>query len=653
MNQKVPPTGQLGSLDVSGFTPGTYSLRIVAIDQAGRTRDSWSNTSTRIRIDVISNIPQASLPDATYPTNNQLNVAINAPIIIHFPVKLNPNTVTPTSIQVQANGKFIAGTVQYNDFSQSVIFSPTTTLDPSSVHIVSISPEIQNIFGTPLGQNYIFQFKTTTYLPTLLTEVYPPSKQMDAGTKTPIIVAGVSPSAPFSSSMEIQPIVKTPIPTYTYKSYNASNYSAKYTNITTLLDKMIYIVTLKPTMLDQGYYSWYFVTEDNVLPAITGVDPVPNGLLALAGTVSAFFNKSMNGNSFTTNSFYIEDMAVPGIKIRGNIDYLLNEKKVLFTPTKPFMQGKTYRARLTTDLKDFGGKALAQTTNWIFTTPPPIASPSTVNPLNGSVSNIIKNMEIVARLTSGVDPETVNSSTFRVWASNGLQVAGNFDKNTNSILRFLPQGYLSQNTWYTCAISTNVIATNDTHLNTEYRWSFKTLPPIAASELVLSPEENSTNISLSASFQVIFPVALESGTVNAATFKAHYVTAGMTNTIPLDVFNPSNSTARLVPKILLPQDTEIQVFITSAVKTILGTSLATDHAWSFRTVSSMPGTVLLSPTNNSTNISLVSSIEATFLTNLNSTTINEQTFYVLWGNTNLVPGIRIYDNSLKKSSLPP
>ncbi len=368
---KVTPYNLLGEWDTSSLASGIYSLRIVAYDMAGKMRDSWSNSSYRIRVEVVNPDAQASVIDYTYPVTNQENVALNSPVIIHFSDKLNPNTVTPDSIKVYDGENYISGLIKYNDFAQSLIFVPDSNLTAYKDYIVLVSSDLQNVYGIPMGKEYSFKFKTTSYFPEKISSVYPASGTPDVGLSIPIKIYysdGTLSSSEFTNGMESIQIVNTNNITFQFAGYSNTSLMAKYTNATTLIDKMIYIVTLKPSILDKGYYTYYFVTEDTTTPIVdfTHTSPGQNdSFVDVNGKITIGFNKSMNDNTFSSDTICLLNGTS---KVNCKITYSEADKEAYLTPIDALHQDTVYTVFVSKEVKDFGGKNLAQDYQWSFRT---------------------------------------------------------------------------------------------------------------------------------------------------------------------------------------------------------------------------------------------------------------------------------------------
>ncbi len=370
-NNKVPPYNLLGHWDSRSLENGVYSLKIVTYDLAGKMRDSWSNINSQIRVEVVNPLPEASTIDYTYPATNQENIALNSPIIIHFSDKLNPNTITPDSIKVFDGENYIAGLIKYNDFSQSLIFIPENNLNGWKDYIVSVSADIQNIYGIPMGKEFSFKFKTTSYLPEKISSVYPSPGTPDVNLTSPLKIYysdGTLSDSNFTNGINIISIVNSNSLNFHFAGFSNTTIMAKYTNNKVLNDKMLYIVTLTPTILDKGYYTWYFITEDITDPIVdfSHTSPLPDSTFVdINSRITIGFNKSMNDNTFSSETMYL---SYNGTKVNCKITYSEADKEAYLTPLDPLQENTLYTVYISKNIKDFGGKNLIKDYQWNFKT---------------------------------------------------------------------------------------------------------------------------------------------------------------------------------------------------------------------------------------------------------------------------------------------
>ncbi|MDD5066705.1 MAG: FG-GAP-like repeat-containing protein, partial [bacterium] len=368
---KVPPFEQLGTLNTASLANGTYSLRITANDTTAKTRDSWSNVNNRVRIQVVNVPAAASSVNNTYPTNNQQDVALNTPVIVRFSDKLNPNTVTPSSIRLYDGVDYVSGLIHYNDFNQCLIFTPDNNLSGNRDYVAFVSSELQNIYGIPMGRENTFKFRTTVYYPDKVSSVYPAATQPDVELDPDIRIRysdGTLSGSSFSNGMEIRPVMRTPVPDYSFAGYSNSGFIAEYTNTTGYLDNTVYIVTLKPQILDKGYYTWYFVTRDTIQCVVDTENSSPGPdetFVDLNKKIAVRFNKSMNYNMLTTGYVYLLKGAD---KVNCKVTYSEADREAYITPIEPLEQFTLYTIFVSGEICDFGGMELGRDYQWSFRT---------------------------------------------------------------------------------------------------------------------------------------------------------------------------------------------------------------------------------------------------------------------------------------------
>ncbi|MBI4872920.1 MAG: Ig-like domain-containing protein [Candidatus Riflebacteria bacterium] len=108
---------------------------------------------------IESTPPKLTDSNPTVPANDQRNVAPNTTITFNFNERLDPNTVNPSTFTVTRGGNAIAGTVRLSPSGQSVIFTPSTTIqaDPNPV-VATATTGIRDLGGTAVATSISISF---------------------------------------------------------------------------------------------------------------------------------------------------------------------------------------------------------------------------------------------------------------------------------------------------------------------------------------------------------------------------------------------------------------------------------------------------------------------------------------------------------------
>jgi uncharacterized repeat protein (TIGR01451 family) len=79
-----------------------------------------------------------------------------------FDRAMQAGSFTPATFSVtQAGNQPVAGAISYIEDSQIAIFSPAVPLQPHTIYTATISPEVRDIYGVPLGESWVWNFTTT------------------------------------------------------------------------------------------------------------------------------------------------------------------------------------------------------------------------------------------------------------------------------------------------------------------------------------------------------------------------------------------------------------------------------------------------------------------------------------------------------------
>lgn len=152
--------------------------------------------------------------------------------------------------------------------------------------------------------------------------------------------------------------------------------SAIFTPSSALIASRVYTATITTGVQDEAgnnlaaNYSWTFTTGstfDNVRPTVDRTTPAANESCFDPGDpVTAVFSESMEPTTVTSSTFLLNE-ASSGDPVQAvvNLDY---PTMATLTPNLPLSSGTSYRATITTGVKDLAGNALNPAYNWSFNT---------------------------------------------------------------------------------------------------------------------------------------------------------------------------------------------------------------------------------------------------------------------------------------------
>ncbi|MDD5067791.1 MAG: Ig-like domain-containing protein, partial [bacterium] len=579
----MTPYGQLYTWNTAGYNKGNYLLRLVSYDISGQMSSNKVNVILR---DVPGGAPYIK---KLYPEGNSTEVSMNTPILAMFSDYMNETTLNSETIKVFDGNEYIAGNMDYNYFTKTLIFMPSQALSPNTFYKVTISSNFQNIYGVPMTVNFAWVFRTDSEMSSIITQVSPLNGKTDVEKNLASVIVKYNRNvvSGWENNLYVRSF-NTNIAVGGNKRFHTNYISLENPS---LRSNTLYIAKVTNTGGSgtdgtgvPASYEWFFITRDTLYPQVVSNIPGHNQQISLNGNIKVTFNKRMNDSSFMTNTFYVI-CSNNGKRISGTREYNISQNLITFTPSPSSLtQGKTYTATLTTGVKDFGGLPLARITNWYLRTPPPLSNPASVFPVERSTNNILKNIVVSATFGYDIDASTFNASTFYLKYFGGgtnTRVGGTLVLSNNRKLKITPDGYLSQNTWYTGVITTGLKATNGTYMTNRFKWGFRTLPPVKTNEIALFPPSSGTNVSLLPTIIAAFNTNIETGTVHSGSFYSYYITAGpVTNKVAADIYIQDLTNAVISVKSLLPQNTLIYTRLNPRVKTSLGTSLATNYTWS-------------------------------------------------------------------------
>ncbi len=274
--------------------------------------------------------------------------------------------------------------------------------------------------------------------------------------------------------------------------------------------------------------------------------------------------------------------------------------------------------------------------------------------LPGPTAGLPTNSAITAAFTQSMDPATINGTSFRVTGPGGAAVPGGV-AYADGIAIFTPAATLAATTTYTATLT--IAATNGVGAPLEgdqalppdpsdYVWSFTTGagPDLTRPRVTLTVPATTlpgptTGVAVNAAVTATFTTDMDPATITAASF---------TLTTPLPGVSPggtvaysgSGRTAIFKPSAALADNTTYTATLTTAATDLSGNQLAgnaaplpaaSNYVWTFTTGSSTataPAITRTFPGNLANGVALNSSVDATFSTAMDPSTLSTATFKV-------------------------
>ena len=102
----------------------------------------------------------APVVTSTTPANGATTVAFNAPITATFSEAMAPLTITTTTFTLKHGATAVSGTATCAGVT--AIFTPTSTLDPTTLYTATITTGVRDLAGNALASDHAWSFTTWT-----------------------------------------------------------------------------------------------------------------------------------------------------------------------------------------------------------------------------------------------------------------------------------------------------------------------------------------------------------------------------------------------------------------------------------------------------------------------------------------------------------
>ena len=219
-------------------------------------------------------------------------------------------------------------------------------------------------------------------------------------------------------------------------------------------------------------------TGDRTAPTVLSTEPDAGAtLVARSANVTATFSERLDPSTVNPTTFTLTPAG--GAAVQAIVTLNPDDNIAILDPTETLAFGTTYTARLTTDIEDVAGNALAQAHTWTFTTEAnPAPTVVSVVPANNATG--VAGLATIT-VTFSEPVANVSSTTFTVTPAGGSPIEGTIGVN-GAVVTFQPTGAMPFGTTLTARLTTGITDLFGQPLAQDYVWAFSTMsndPPAA------------------------------------------------------------------------------------------------------------------------------------------------------------------------------
>ena len=273
---------------VATFTP-TASLAPTTEYTATITTGAKNLAGTGLASNYVWTFTTAALPIvvpptvvSTIPLDLATDVPLNQVVSATFSKAMNPATISSATFTLTAPGTppvAVPGLVAYAAVGNTLTFTPTANLAPSTLFTATITTGAQDLTGTPLASNYVWTFTTGTAVSTTPPEIVS-TVPKNLATGVPLSQAV---SATFTEAMNPLTITSS-----TFLLYEGTSASGTPIPATITYDAVDFIATLTPTApltASTSYTATVTIGATDLAGNPLGTTGAPNPWTFTTGTV--------------------------------------------------------------------------------------------------------------------------------------------------------------------------------------------------------------------------------------------------------------------------------------------------------------------------------------------------------------------------------
>jgi hypothetical protein len=440
---------------------------------------------------------------STIPADAGTAVPVTEPITAVFSGVMDPATINAATFNLAVGAVPIPGVVSFDQDTNTATFTPDTPLIPNITYTAAIAGAVKDLAGNTLTPAKVWSFTTTPQdlVPPTVTATLPGNGAAFVAI-TPVITATFSEEIdPFTLATNFT-LDAGAVPVSGTVSYIPATRTAIFTPSSPLPNNTACTVTIATGVRDRAGnamaapVSWSFTTipRETVLPIVSATVPAARAVNVQINTpITAIFSERMDPATINAATFTVAGLA-------GTVSYDDATLTATFTPdVQPLAFSTTYRAAITTAVRDLAGNALPLAKAFSFTTAAPDFVPPTItgtSPADGS-RNIPVTAIINAVFSEQIDPATLGPASITLTGQSfattaPFAVTGTVSLSSSGLTLpsaiFTPAAPLPFGSVYSARVTgVKDLAGN---LMTDKTWSFTTTP-----DGILTPGATAPTIS--------------------------------------------------------------------------------------------------------------------------------------------------------------
>ena len=627
---------------------------------------------------------------STVPALGTAGVAIGAPISVIFSKPVNCTTVNTTTFMVTTGGAAIGGAVTSCSASTAT-FTPTPALVPHTLYTGVITTGVTDLAGNVMVQNYDWNFEAVAG-PSVVSTTPATSTPGPTGVAFNQVISATFLQLPTSDPDSTGAALNCPSVTGgttgtftvavtggaavggTITSCSSATATATFTPTAPLAANTSYTATLSTGITNAALiglpsaYSWSFKTDTQ--PTVVSTIPV-NGAtgILLNQAIGATFSEPMNCSSLYSPATNFTVTGPGTTAVAGSVSCTGNG--AIFTPSNLLATNTLYTATIAagaTGALDAQGEPMTGSYSWNFRTVPAPTAPAVIatNPVTSTPgpTNVPPNQIIAATFNEAMNPATIGVTTFTLKVTGGAAVTGTVAYDVSgSVATFTPSATLAAGP-YTATILGGTTGVQDLAGNvmaSSYTWTFtvagtkNSTPPTVLSTIPVTSTPGPTGVLPTQVVSATFSEAMNPATISGTTFT---LTGPGTPGVAVAgqvAYAGIGNTATFTPAAALATGLYTAT-ITTGAQDGSGNALASNYVWTF-TVGAANNTkpTILSafPADQTTNVPINQTVNATFSKAMNPLTINSATFTLTDPHGTVITGTYGYNAATLTATLTP
>lgn len=333
------------------------------------TADPPVDLANTVEIDYPDDEQTPTVLNVT-PVNGATGVARAANLTVVFDEWLDESSAENAANFTLTGGPAVTATLSYDDATKTITINPDSDLVADTLYTATIKATLTDYYGTPMGADYSWSFRTVAVYPTVLNTN--PANGASGVDRDAMVTATFSENVSGVNGASFT-LLRGAVPVAGTVSYNDVSFTATFAPDDPLLYDTEYTATITTDVYDSDFLYlqtdkvWTFTVEEESFPEVSASSPATGEPdVAVGAVITVTFSEDMTTGTFASN--FTLTKAAPPFDVVPGVVSVGGPRTLVFTPDDDLEYNVQYTATVTAGVEDLEDSFMQDDYSWSFTT---------------------------------------------------------------------------------------------------------------------------------------------------------------------------------------------------------------------------------------------------------------------------------------------